>query len=355
MLRAVRALLSAAAVAYEREGGKRNKNNPADPYMTLVGYFNGLRELGGSRRIIEDEVRTQVAQYSRRRRLEPVDNLFRDREIGFEPLELTSRVSTSEVAIAKRRLAQPFYADDRLDVALATNMISVGLDILRLGLMVVLGQPKTSAEYIQATSRVGRDIEKPGLVVTLLNIHKPRDRSHYERFETYHATFYRSVEVTSVTPFSPRALDRALVAALVALCRQGDARMTPPLGANEILSLRSTLEPFAEFIANRARDCDPEMQAEEAQRLREAVLDRCKRLLDDWQNIADYYRQNNTKLQYQRWEETGPKRLLYEMLDAELSDLRAEQKKFRAGRSMRDVEPVVDLATRNLNDWPSRP
>src|SRR5258707_13131464 len=98
-------------------------------------------------------------------------------------------------------------------------MISVGLDITRLGLMVVLGQPKASAEYIQATSRVGRDTERPGLVVTLLNVHKPRDRSHYERFAMYHHSFYRAVEATSVTPFSPRALDRALPSVLLALAR----------------------------------------------------------------------------------------------------------------------------------------
>ena len=78
--------------------------------------------------------------------------------------------------------------------------------------MVVLGQPKTAAEYIQATSRVGRDDERPGLVVTLLNVHRPRDRSHYERFEAWHESFYRAVEATSVTPFSPRAIDRGIAA-----------------------------------------------------------------------------------------------------------------------------------------------
>jgi hypothetical protein len=97
------------------------------------------------------------------------------------------------------------------------------------------------------------------------------------------------------------------------------------------------------------------MSPDDAEKLRLSVLARCKRLLDEWQNIADYYRRNNTKLQYQRWEVAGAKRLLYDILDPELSDLRPEQRDFRAGRSMRDVEPAVDLAPRNLNDWPTRP
>ncbi len=354
-LRASLALLSAAQTAYDREGGKRNKQNLADPYMTLLGYFNSLRELGGSRRIVEDEVKTRLDQYSKRRRREPEDKIFSSRSIGYEVIELTSRVSTNEVASAKRRLAQQFYESDRVDVALATNMISVGLDIIRLGLMVVLGQPKSRAEYIQATSRVGRDPERPGLVVTLLNVHKPRDRSHYERFESFHATFYRAVEPTSVTPFSPRALDRALVAALVGLCRHKKAELTPPLGASEILRARAALEHLAERFAGRAQNHDNRLSASDAQSLHDSVIVRCRSLLDDWHSIADQLLQTNTRLQYQQWEVGNAQRLLYDILDPGLENLPPLRRKFRANRSMRDVETSVEVVVRNLNDWPERP
>ena len=182
LLRAYLALLAAAQKALRGAGRATNPKNPADPYMTLLGYFNACASwaaAGGSSRTRSAAAcrDTRAAGASVR-----TESDFADRKIQFEALELTSRVPTDEVAEAKRRLALRFAEDERVDVALATNMISVGLDIARLGLMVVLGQPKTTAEYIQATSRVGRDRGAPGLVVTLLNIHKPRDRSHYERF-----------------------------------------------------------------------------------------------------------------------------------------------------------------------------
>jgi hypothetical protein len=351
MLRAYLALLATTQKWYAKLGTKPDPLNPADPYMTLLGYFNSLRELGGARRVIEDEVRNRLAGYATRKRLGESKGLFENRQIDYEPVELTSRVSTSQVSEAKRRLSLPFSEKGRADVAIATNMISVGLDITRLGLMVVFGQPKTSAEYIQATSRVGRDHERPGLVVTVLNIHKPRDPSHYERFSAYHESFYRSVEATSVTPFSPRALDRGLAGTLVSLARHGHQPMTAPRGASDILSQRAKLDFVVACLADRARECcnlDPTSQ--EAERVRQRVRDRAHDLLDDWSKMALDLSHSGVALQYQQ-EVGSAQRLLYEFLNPELKHLPAHhpKMKFRANRSMRDVEPSVNLWMKTLD------
>ena len=189
MRRVLLTLMGAAERAWRDAGGPRNRDNPADPYMTVLGYFNSLRELGGARRILEEEVQNTLKRYGDRKRLGEAQGLFRDRSSFSDVVELTSRVSTDRVAEARRRLQTTFHdRKQRVDCAIATNMISVGLDIQRLGLMLVYGQPKTNSEYIQATSRVGRDDNRPGLVVMLYNVHRPRDRSHYERFRHYHET-----------------------------------------------------------------------------------------------------------------------------------------------------------------------
>jgi len=214
------AALAAAQQLYLKYGAA------ADPWMTLVGYFNSIRELAGQRRLVDDDIRSRLKETDKR-------GLARRRPPVVE--ELTSRIGASGIPWILDRLETDFDPQkeqmrkqqkragkkvtllEPLDVLLATNMISVGVDVKRLGLMVVSGQPKTTAEYIQATSRVGRN--KPGLVLTVYNWARPRDLSHYERFEHYHATFYQHVEALSVTPFAPRALDRGLTAILVALIR----------------------------------------------------------------------------------------------------------------------------------------
>jgi Helicase conserved C-terminal domain len=347
LLRTYLALLGASKKLWEAEKGARNHNNPVDPYMTLVGYFNSLRELGGSRRIVEDEVRSLLEAYSDRKRETEAIGWFADRKIADDPLELTSRVNTSQVAEAKGRLDKTFHGIDRkhaVDVVLATNMISVGLDITRLGLMVVLGQPKTTAEYIQATSRVGRDDERPGLVITLMNIHRPRDRSHYERFQAWHNTFYRAVEATSVTPFSPRAIDRGLAGITIALARLGCDRLTAPKQAIQINQERQNLEFVAEAISQRAANHDKELSKDEAETLRLHLRAAVTDLLDDWEHLAT---EKQGKLQYQKEVGDAPP-LLYDPLDPELLKQNLRAKKFKAQRSLRDVEQSVDL-------WIQRP
>ena len=343
LLRTCLALMAAAQKAWNENGGDARRDNPADPYMTLLGYFNSLRELGGSRRIVEDEVKNRLGDYAaRRRRAGQTTGMFANRPRWAEPRELTSRVNTSEVAETKRRLALPYTEGDHVDVALATNMISVGLDIQRLGLMVVLGQPKMASEYIQATSRVGRDDERPGLVVTLLNLHRPRDRSHYERFCAWHESFYRSVEATSVTPFSPRAIDRGIAAVTVALARLGHPGMTAPRGALAVNKHRAALDVVADILARRAEAHDAQRGREEAEALRVKVKETVLGLLDAWQVIAT----RKGDLQYQREVGVAPP-LLFDPLDPELEKQPKDARSFKANRSLRDVEPTVSLWLRN--------
>ena len=343
MRRAALALMGAAQRSWRDNGGKV-EGNPADPYLTLLGYFNSLRELGGARRIFEEEVRNTIKSLGMRKRLGEKRGLFRDRRVFSDILELTSRVSTGEVAKARRRLGLPFSESGRVDCALATNMISVGLDIQRLGLMVVLGQPKVHAEYIQATSRVGRDAVRPGLVVTLLSVHKPRDRSHYERFRHYHETFYRSVESASVTPFSPRALDRGFAGALVALARHGERALTPWQGAGRIAEVGPGLrESLASAFANRIRQ--QRLSEEEREAAEAGVRARTADLLESWERIRAGYIEVGDSLRYQKHEGGDGKPLLREMLDTGFES--ADHAKFRTNRSLREVEPEVNVFVRD--------
>jgi hypothetical protein len=326
-LRALTTLLAAAEMEAQTGGD-------ADPYLTALCYFNALRELGGARRIVEDEVRSKLATYgTERRRISPLDQPFANRRLR-DVLELTSRESTDKVAAAKEALAKP-CADlaQGVDVALATNMISVGLDIGRLGFMVVQGQPKAAAEYIQATSRVGRLAEKPGFVLVLLNAHKPRDRLHYEGFRHFHECFYRAVEATSVTPWAARAMDRALTPVVVAAARHLIPALTPDAEAGEIGGYNSVRATIVKMILDRA---PPAHVVGGHAALRIAV----NQLLDAWEALASDKRANAERLYYGYPRE---KALLHDPLDPLLAALDPNYRRFTAGRSMRDVEHAAVL------------
>jgi hypothetical protein len=218
-----------------------------DPYWTLVGYFNSMRELGGAVRLVEDDVRERIKGLANRNRVRPrpLDN------IG----ELNSRVGSDEIPQRLEAMSLPVENPGALDVLLATNMISVGVDIDRLGLMAVTGQPKMSSEYIQATSRIGR--QYPGLVVTLYNWTRPRDRSHYERFGGFHSAIYSHVEATSVTPFSSRARDRGLHAVFISLVRHLVPGMNPEDAAFRFAPDIPQVKAIIDLIVERVQALDP--------------------------------------------------------------------------------------------------
>ncbi len=180
-------------------------------YSTLVAYFNSLRVLGGALVVMQDDVDKTLLAYAARRKESK-------RNVSL-PEEMTSRKKSKEIPEILEKLSKGRSDPEFIDILLATNMLSVGVDIPRLGLMLVNGQPKTMSEYIQATSRVGRKKEAPGIIVTIYNNNKPRDRAHYESFKTWHQSIYRDIEGSSVTPFAARARDKALHGVLITLAR----------------------------------------------------------------------------------------------------------------------------------------
>lgn len=192
-----------------------------DPYWTNLNFFNSLRELGNTVSLLDSDVPDNVKSVANYTGIEP--RYPRNR------FELTSRRSTSEIPKALDELAVRLPDDQTIDICLASNIIEVGVDVDRLGLMTIVGQPKTVSQYIQVSGRVGRDpVSGPGLVMTVFGPRKPRDRSHYEKFKTFHQALYAQVEPTSVTPFSLPVLKRALHGALVAIIRQNSGADLAP-------------------------------------------------------------------------------------------------------------------------------
>ena len=249
----------------------------ADAYITLVGYFNSLRELGGMRRLVEDDVQSRLFGGGGR---EGRGRLILE--------ELTSRKSASDIPQVLDQLGVARSSQDvrkqrkegepmSIDVLLATNMISVGVDVPRLGAMVVAGQPKSTSEYIQASSRIGR--RHPGLVLAVYNWARPRDLSHYETFCHYHRTLYRQVEAFSVTPFAPRALDRGLTGVLASLLRLGGPEWNPNRAAGLV-------DP-ADAKASRARDAIcARADGQIVHHAARALEQRIEVLLDAWKSEA---------------------------------------------------------------------
>ncbi len=245
-----------AAFLYAAKAIEVESESERDPYWTNLSYFGSMRELGQAATwyIADIKERLEVI-YNNHLQTRDKEKRRYIYESGLA--ELTSRMNNVEIPKILKNLEIKYESEKShpIDVCLATNMVSVGVDVPRLGLMTVTGQPKSMSEYIQATSRVGRDAKNaPGIVFVIYNTQKPRDKSHYEKFQSQHSKLYFNVEPTSVTPFSRPLRERALHAIFVGLYRfmvapeeRDNARHAP--SKEEFLKIQN-------IIVNRAQNID---------------------------------------------------------------------------------------------------
>lgn len=241
-----------------------------DPYYSLVGYYNSIRELGGAVRLLQDDIPKRILRIKNKYHMSKVRYLNRK-------VEITSRMSSYEIPNKLKQLEAACESKDCLDTAVATNMIAVGMDVDRLGLMVVSGQPKQNSEYIQATSRIGRAF--PGLVITMYNPYRPRDLSHYENFTGYHAQLYRFVEGTTATPFSARARDRVMHALIISAIRLKYPQLASNTGASAIVSLTATqMNEVKTLILDRLSIIKPSVRADAEEEI--------EQFIDSWKLLA---------------------------------------------------------------------
>jgi len=254
-----------------------------DKFWSLVLYFNSIKELGKCSTILEDDVKDAMRRTAIRK-----DEIIR-KVWRFD--ELTSRVSTSNLNVTMDNLEKIKYSSNKeqnktIDAVLATNMISVGIDISRLNAMLIVGQPKLTSEYIQASSRIGR--EYPGVAFLLYDATKSRDRSHYEQFKSYHQTFYKFVEPTIATPFSKPARDRALHAVIIAMMRHKfDELSSEESAVNfKIKDYVSVIEEIKQFILVRQKQINAVMNPE-AEDESEIIAKEIDDIFEKWENLAE--------------------------------------------------------------------
>jgi len=310
-----------------------------DPFHTVVTYFNSLRELGGAHVIAEDD----MPRY--------LESAFRSekRRKLIQKIELTGQVPSDQIKNIFRQLEDSLLdsegeESDPLDLVLASNMMSVGVDISRLGLMIVNGQPKTSAEYIQATSRIGRKHGSAGLVITLYNWTRPRDRSHYERFVGYHQAFYRYVEAISVTPFAARARQKALKGALVAMIRSGSEYFkAEQLDNQHVLNLNNKTSPESIFMESVKRMLNERVASIDEREESDTMAD-YDRMIQSWISSAS----KNHDMFWTTWsEEYKEAKEAQRSTLVILSDPADESSlgMWPVPYSMRDVDPSAPIAS----------
>ncbi|KDN16203.1 DISARM system helicase DrmA [Amycolatopsis rifamycinica] len=356
-IRVAEVLMAAGQLLIDRSG------EAADPYMSLVGYFSATRELAGMARYMGDDIQTALSKGR------PWSALPRRSGTNFGALhvaELTSRVASADitatldqmavgfstvfdstagkreiVALREAKKPVPTREVSPFDAVLATSMLQVGVDVTRLGLMLVVGQPKNTAEYIQASSRVGRDAARPGLVVSLGNWARPRDLAHFEQFRHYHETFYAQVEALSVTPFSATSLDRGLDGVLVSAVRVLQAAeaqgLSPEHNAGAVGRRRDVVAEIIDALVDRVLRA-----ADEETALRTSHLLRNR--LDNWEKRRRFLADHRKALVYERvTDDTRHDALMMSAENAKSRTGSRDAPPFVVANSMREVQPEINL------------
>lgn len=264
-----------------------------DKFWTLTVYFNSLKDLGKASTLVDDDVKDFIIRTANR--------MFTTRRLIVRADELTSRVSTTELNETLDKLEKIEYSKENMEakqyassVLLATNMISVGIDVARLNVMLMVGQPKLTSEYIQASSRVGRSF--PGLCFIQYDATKSRDRSHYERFRSYHESFYRFVEPTGATPFSKPARERALHAVLIAMIRQKEEwKDDKDAQKFDMGDLEKSISEIQDFVLNRIKS----INARSENKLKDDIEDvrsEMQEFFEKWQELVEECNQDGGKI-----------------------------------------------------------
>jgi hypothetical protein len=320
-----------------------------DPFWTLVGYFNAIRELAGAVALTRQDIIQRLGSIA-----DPPRELSED-----DPMELSSRASSLELPSMLEELETTLSSGrEPVNAVVATSMFGTGVDVARLSLMVVHGQPKTTSSYIQATGRVGRTVG--GLVVTFYRASRPRDLSHYEYFPGYHTTLYRHVEPVTVNPFAPRARDRALGPVAVSILRQADQLPAPagPVPVSERWRIQQRLNSGwfcrAGEMADARTDPDvhliPGLLEDRASRQpasrRPPALDTAQHAgfeLDQWQQLAA---QEHDRLLY--YEPTVTRQASRPVVLGDLAHLvaRTGEAYKNAPNSLREVEATISIEGR---------
>ncbi len=255
-----------------------------DKLWTLTVYFNSLRDLGKASTLVDDDVKDFIVRTANR--------FFTTRRLIIGADELTSRVSTTELNETLDKLEKIEYSEENRaakryasNILLATNMISVGIDVARLNVMLMMGQPKLTSEYIQASSRVGRNY--PGVVFVQYDATKSRDRSHYERFRSYHESYYRFVEPTGATPFSKPARERALHAILATMIRfKAGLNQDKDAGNFDSEYHQNIIRDVEQYIINRVKEINNRASNGAKDDL-SAVSREIQEFIEKWQNLVD--------------------------------------------------------------------